>query len=44
MEISKEWPDDNIMEGSRPSANRIAEEGDRVHDQTANLVARPSTL
>lgn len=44
LEISKEWPDDNVMEGSRPSANRIADEADRVHDQTANLVARPSTL
>lgn len=44
LEISKEWPDDNYTSGSRPSGNRIDEEGDRQHDVMANCENRPETL
>jgi RNA polymerase sigma-54 factor len=44
MEISKEWPDDNYTSGSRPSSNRIDEDGDRQHDVMANAENRPETL
>lgn len=44
LEMSSEWPADNIMEGSRPSSNRVSEESDRAHDQIANLISRPETL
>lgn len=44
MEISKEWPDDNYTSGSRPSSNRIEEDGDRQNDVMANCENRPETL
>lgn len=44
VEISKEWPDDNYTSGSRPSSNRIEEEGDRQNDVMANCENRPETL
>ncbi|WP_437223893.1 RNA polymerase factor sigma-54 [Planctomicrobium sp. SH661] len=44
LEISKEWPDDNYTSGSRPSSNRIEEEGDRQNDVMANCENRPETL
>ncbi len=44
LEISKEWPDDNYTSGSRPSGNRIDEDGDRQHDVMANCENRPETL
>lgn len=44
MEISKDWPDDNYTSGSRPSSNRIDEDGDRQHDVMANAENRPQTL
>jgi RNA polymerase sigma-54 factor len=44
MEISKEWPEDNYTSGSRPSSNRIEEEGDRQNDVMANCENRPETL
>lgn len=44
LEISKEWPDDNYTSGSRPSSNRIEEDGDRQNDVMANCENRPETL
>lgn len=44
LEMSAEWPEDNISEGSRPSSNRIEEEGDRKHDAMSNMVDRPQSL
>ncbi|WP_437188551.1 RNA polymerase factor sigma-54 [Planctomicrobium sp. SH668] len=44
VEISKEWPDDNYTSGSRPSSNRIEEDGDRQNDVMANCENRPETL
>ena len=36
LEISQEWPDDNYTSGSKPSGNRVDEDGDRQHDLMAN--------
>ena len=44
LEISSEWPADNVSAGSRVSSNRIQEEGDRKHDAMANMVNRPQSL
>jgi RNA polymerase sigma-54 factor len=44
LEISQEWPDDNYTSGSKPSGNRVDEEGDRQHDVMANAESRPQTL
>jgi RNA polymerase sigma-54 factor len=44
LEISDEWPEDNGPAGSRPSSNRISEEGERKHDAMANMEARPQSL
>lgn len=44
MEISSEWPEDNVSAGSKPSSNRIAEDGDRKHDAMANMTNRPQSL
>ena len=44
LEISSEWPEDNVSAGSRPSSNRIEEDGERKHDAMANMTARPQSL
>jgi RNA polymerase sigma-54 factor len=44
VEISQEWPEDNYTSGSKPSGNRMDEEGDRQHDLMANAESRPQTL
>lgn len=44
LEMSSEWPEDNISAGSKPSSNRISEAGDRAHDMMSNMVARPQSL
>ena len=44
LEMSTEWPDDRFDSGSRPSSNRISEEGDRQHDVMANATSRPPSL
>lgn len=45
MEISSEWPEDNVSFGSAsPSANQIADSMDRQHDAMANMTARPQSL
>jgi RNA polymerase sigma-54 factor len=44
LEMASEWPDDNYSSGSRPSANRINEEGDRQHDVISNVAQRPQSL
>jgi RNA polymerase sigma-54 factor len=44
MEISSEWPEDNVSAGSRVSSNRMSEDGDRQHDTMANAEARPQSL
>lgn len=43
LELDKEVPD-YFDENPRPSANRIAEEGDRKHDAIANIASRPESL
>lgn len=43
LKMDEEWPD-HFEEHSRPSRNRIAEEGDRRHDAMANMAARPQSL
>ncbi len=44
LEMSADWPEDNIAEGSRPSSNRIEEESERKHDAVSNMEARPQSL
>ena len=45
LEISSEWPEDNVgFGGARPSANQISDSIDRQHDAMANMVARPQSL
>ncbi|HEV3417439.1 MAG TPA: RNA polymerase sigma-54 factor, partial [Pirellulales bacterium] len=43
LNMDEEWPD-HFDERSRPSATRMAEEGDRQHDAMANMVDRPQSL
>ncbi len=43
LNLDEEWPD-HFEERSRPSAQRIEEEGDRKHDAMANMVDRPESL
>lgn len=44
VEMSSEWNDDRFETGSRPSGDRISEEGDRQHDVMANAISRPPSL
>ena len=44
VEMSSEWPADNVLGSSRASSNRIDEEGDRKHDAMSNMTARPQSL
>src|SRR5580704_15020722 len=44
LEMSSEWPEDNLSAGSRPSSNRIEEEGERKADAMSNMEARPQSL
>ena len=41
LEMSADWPEDNLAAGSRPSSNRIEEEGERKLDAMSNMEARP---
>ncbi len=43
LEISQDWPDDNYN-GTRPSANRVSEDGERQHDLISNVATRPQSL
>jgi len=43
LNMDEEWPD-HFEERSRPSSNRVEEEGARKHDAMANMVARPQSL
>ncbi len=44
LEMSADWPEDNLAAGSRPSSNRIEEEGERKLDAMSNMEARPPSL
>ncbi|MFO0428897.1 MAG: RNA polymerase factor sigma-54 [Planctomyces sp.] len=45
LEISSEWPEDNVgFGGSRPSSNQISDDMDRHNDVLANMLARPQSL
>lgn len=44
LEMSADWPEDNIGAGSRVSSNRVDEASDRQHDTMANMVSRPQSL
>ena len=43
LKMDEEWPD-HFEEHSRPSRNRMDEDGDRKHDAMANMVSRPQSL
>ena len=43
LNMDEQWPEQS-EERSRPSATRVAEEGDRQHDAMANMVDRPQSL
>ncbi|MEN6497334.1 MAG: RNA polymerase factor sigma-54 [Thermoguttaceae bacterium] len=43
LKMDEEWPD-HFEEHSRPSRNRMDEEGERKHDAMANMVSRPQSL
>lgn len=43
LKMDEEWPD-HFEEHSRPSRNRVDEEGERKHDAMANMVSRPQSL
>jgi len=44
VEMSSEWSDDRFETGSKPSSNRVSEEGDRQHDVMANAISRPPSI
>lgn len=44
LEISQDWPDDNYTSGSKPSSNRVSEDGERQHDLISNVATRPQSL
>src|SRR5471030_2384710 len=44
LEMSQEWPEDNYTSGSKPSSNRMDEDGDRQHDLISNVAERPQSL
>ena len=44
LEMSQEWPEDNYTSGSKPSSNRMEDDGDRQHDLISNIVERPQSL
>jgi RNA polymerase sigma-54 factor len=43
LKMDEEWPD-HFEEHTRPSRNRLDEEGERKHDAMANMIARPQSL
>ena len=43
LNMDEQWPD-HFEDRSRPSRNRMEEEGQRKHDAMANMAARPQTL
>jgi len=43
LQLDEEWPD-HFEERSRPSRNRMDEDGQRRHDAMANMTARPQSL
>jgi RNA polymerase sigma-54 factor len=43
LDLDEQWPD-HFEERSRPSSNRVEEEGERKHDAMANMTDRPETL
>ena len=44
LEMSSEWPEDNVSAGSRPSSNRVSDDMDRQHDLMSNMADRPQSL
>lgn len=44
VEMSSEWSEDRFETGSKPSGNRLDEEGDRQHDVMANATSRPPSI
>ena len=42
--IEPDWPDDNVFQAGRPSADRVAQAGERYHDAMANMAARAPSL
>ncbi len=44
LDISADWPEDNLSAGSRISSNRVSEDSDLRHDALANSPARPQSL
>lgn len=44
LEMSQDWPDDNYTSGSKPSSNRVSEDGERQHDMISNVATRPQSL
>lgn len=44
LDMSEDWPEDNVTSASRPSANRIEEASARKHDAIANVEAAAQTL
>lgn len=44
LEMSSEWPEDNVTSATKPSSNRIDELGDRASDMMGNIVSRPQSL
>jgi RNA polymerase sigma-54 factor len=44
LEMSQDWPEDNISAGAKVSSNRVDEMGDRQHDAMTNMEGRPQSL
>lgn len=44
LEISQEWPDDNVITAGNPSSNRLSDMSERRDDMMANAEGRPETL
>lgn len=44
LEMSQDWPEDNYTSGSKPSSNRMDDDGERQHDMISNIAERPQSL
>ena len=44
LEISSDWPEDNVSFGGSQSSNQVSDSMDRHSDAMANMTARPQSL
>lgn len=44
LEMSEQWPEDNVTSATKPSANRISDDLERSNDAIANITERQQTI